>query len=102
MPGPGQARGASARCSSGAGIGWEEVAFVGDDLADLQVLRRVGLPVAVANAVAEVKAVAPTCTRAPRRPRRGARGRSRRCSRRADVWAELLERYFTEPAIRAA
>jgi 3-deoxy-D-manno-octulosonate 8-phosphate phosphatase (KDO 8-P phosphatase) len=26
------------------GIGWDEVAFVGDDLADLPVLRRVGLP----------------------------------------------------------
>ncbi|HSR92819.1 MAG TPA: HAD hydrolase family protein, partial [Gemmatimonadales bacterium] len=33
------------------GIGWDEVAFVGDDLADLPVLRRVGLPIAVANAV---------------------------------------------------
>jgi len=40
------------------GIGWEEAAFVGDDLADLRILRRVGLPIAVANAVAEVKAVA--------------------------------------------
>ena len=40
------------------GIGWEEVAFVGDDLADLPVLRRVGLPLAVANAVTEVKQVA--------------------------------------------
>lgn len=37
------------------GIGWEEVAFVGDDLADLPVLRRVGLPIAVANAVQEVR-----------------------------------------------
>ncbi len=40
------------------GIGWEEVAFVGDDLADLPVLRRVGLPLAVANAVTEVKQLA--------------------------------------------
>lgn len=40
------------------GIGWEEVAFLGDDLADLPVLRRVGLPLAVANAVEEVKKVA--------------------------------------------
>ena len=39
-------------------LAWDEVAFVGDDLADLPVLRRVGLPIAVANAVAEVKAVA--------------------------------------------
>ena len=38
------------------GIAWEEAAFVGDDLADLPVLRKVGLPIAVANAVPEVKA----------------------------------------------
>ena len=37
---------------------WDEVAFVGDDLADLPVLRRVGLPATVANAVPEVKALA--------------------------------------------
>jgi len=40
------------------GIGWDEVAFVGDDLPDLGVLRRVGLPVVVANASAEVRAIA--------------------------------------------
>lgn len=37
---------------------WEEVAFVGDDLPDLGVLQRVGLPVVVANATAEARAVA--------------------------------------------
>jgi 3-deoxy-D-manno-octulosonate 8-phosphate phosphatase (KDO 8-P phosphatase) len=47
------------------GIGWEEVAFLGDDLADLPVLRRVGLPLAVANAVDEVKQLAHFTTRAP-------------------------------------
>lgn len=36
----------------------EEVAFVGDDLPDLAVLRAVGLPVAVGNAVREVRDVA--------------------------------------------
>ena len=46
------------------GLAWDEVAYVGDDLADLQVLRRVGLPLAVANAVAEVRAVAHATTRA--------------------------------------
>lgn len=40
------------------GVEWEEVAFVADDLADLPALHRVGLPVAVANAVPEVRAVA--------------------------------------------
>jgi len=47
------------------GIGWEEVAFLGDDLADIPVLRRVGLPLAVANAVAEVKALAGYITQTP-------------------------------------
>jgi len=45
-------------------VGWAEAAFVGDDLADLQVLRRGGLPIAVANAVDEVKAVAAYVTQA--------------------------------------
>lgn len=39
-------------------ITWDEVAFVGDDLPDLGVLRRVGLPVCVGNATAEVRQVA--------------------------------------------
>lgn len=39
------------------GFSWEEVAFVGDDLPDLGVLRRVGLPVCVGNATAEVRRV---------------------------------------------
>lgn len=41
-----------------------EVAFVGDDLPDLAVLRRVGLPVAVSHAVAEVKSAAKYVTKA--------------------------------------
>lgn len=44
------------------GIGWDECAFVGDDLPDLPLLRRVALPIAVANAVAEVKAAATVVT----------------------------------------
>lgn len=38
-----------------ADASWEEAAFLADDLADLPVLRKVGLPAAVANAVPEVK-----------------------------------------------
>jgi 3-deoxy-D-manno-octulosonate 8-phosphate phosphatase (KDO 8-P phosphatase) len=51
------------------GLGWDEVAMIGDDLPDLPVLERVGLPVAVANAVDEVRAVAAWTTR-----REGGRG----------------------------
>ncbi len=40
------------------GISWNQVAFLGDDLADLPVLQRVGLPAAVGNAVPEVRAQA--------------------------------------------
>jgi 3-deoxy-D-manno-octulosonate 8-phosphate phosphatase (KDO 8-P phosphatase) len=81
------------------GIAWDEAAFVGDDLADLQVLRRVGLPMAVANAVAEVKAAAAFVTTAP-----GGHGAVREAIEallhaRGD-WPALLERYFAEPAAR--
>ncbi|MBI2369790.1 MAG: HAD-IIIA family hydrolase [Deltaproteobacteria bacterium] len=47
----------------------EQVAYVGDDLPDLPLLQRVGLALAVADAVEEVKAVAHYVTR-----RRGGRG----------------------------
>jgi 3-deoxy-D-manno-octulosonate 8-phosphate phosphatase (KDO 8-P phosphatase) len=81
------------------GLPWEDVAYAGDDLADLQVLRRVGLPLAVANAVAEVRAVASYVTRAP-----GGHGAVREIIeallRARGVWEEMLERYFTEPARR--
>ncbi len=47
------------------GLDWSEAAFVGDDLADLPLLRRVGVPIAVANALAEVRAAACYVTQAP-------------------------------------
>jgi 3-deoxy-D-manno-octulosonate 8-phosphate phosphatase (KDO 8-P phosphatase) len=78
------------------GIGWEEVAFVGDDLADLPILRRVGLPLAVANAVADVKAVAAYVTRAS-----GGHGAVREVVelllRARGEWPDILERYFAQP-----
>lgn len=40
------------------GADWSEVAFLADDIADIPVLRRVGLAAAVANAVPEVRALA--------------------------------------------
>ena len=46
------------------GLDWADAAFVGDDLADLPVLRRVGLPIAVQNAIAEIKAAAALVTTA--------------------------------------
>jgi 3-deoxy-D-manno-octulosonate 8-phosphate phosphatase (KDO 8-P phosphatase) len=46
------------------GIRFDECAFAGDDLADLPLLTRVALPIAVANAVAEVKTAARLTTTA--------------------------------------
>ncbi len=48
-----------------AGIKWEDVAYMGDDLPDLHVLRRVGWPLAVADAAAEVRAAARHVTTLP-------------------------------------
>lgn len=40
------------------GLEWDEIAYLGDDWVDLAPMRRVGLPVAVANAVPEVQGCA--------------------------------------------
>jgi 3-deoxy-D-manno-octulosonate 8-phosphate phosphatase (KDO 8-P phosphatase) len=83
------------------GIEWEEAAFVGDDLADLPVLQKVGLPIAVANAVPEVKAVAAHVTLAA-----GGHGAVREVVeallRARGDWAQTLARYFTEQTAGAA
>jgi 3-deoxy-D-manno-octulosonate 8-phosphate phosphatase (KDO 8-P phosphatase) len=77
------------------GIPWEESAFVGDDLPDLPVLRRVGLPIAVANAVAEVKAVAGFVTGAA-----GGHGAVREIAeailKARGEWDGLVEQYLEE------
>jgi 3-deoxy-D-manno-octulosonate 8-phosphate phosphatase (KDO 8-P phosphatase) len=83
------------------GLGWHEAAFVGDDLADLPILRRVGLPIAVSNAVAEVKQIATYITTA-----RGGHGAVREVIeallRARGEWPGILERYFAEHAAGAA
>jgi 3-deoxy-D-manno-octulosonate 8-phosphate phosphatase (KDO 8-P phosphatase) len=74
------------------GVAWEEVAFVGDDLPDLPVLRRVGIPVAVANGVAEVKAVA--CWETSREGGRGAvREFAEALLHARGEWQALVEEY---------
>ncbi len=47
------------------GLGWDELAFMGDDRADIGVLRRVGLAGAPADAVEEVLAVVNWVSRCP-------------------------------------
>lgn len=56
------------------GVPAEAVAFVGDDLLDIPALQRAGLAVAVADAAAEVRAVAHLVTRT-----RGGEGALREC-----------------------
>jgi 3-deoxy-D-manno-octulosonate 8-phosphate phosphatase (KDO 8-P phosphatase) len=77
------------------GLGWEEVAFLADDLADIPVLRRVGLPAAVANAVAEVRALARWVGR-----RRGGEGAAREFAEALlearGEWAERVRQYLDE------
>ncbi len=51
------------------GVKEEEICFVGDDLIDYNIMRRVGVPVAVSDAPSEVKRVARYVTR-----RRGGEG----------------------------
>jgi 3-deoxy-D-manno-octulosonate 8-phosphate phosphatase (KDO 8-P phosphatase) len=100
VPGPRKAA-AFGELLARRGVAWEEVAFVGDDLADLPILRRVGLPIAVANAVPEVKQIASYVTRAG-----GGHGAVREVVealfRARGEWPDLLERYFAERAAGAA
>jgi 3-deoxy-D-manno-octulosonate 8-phosphate phosphatase (KDO 8-P phosphatase) len=75
------------------GLGWEEAAMVGDDLADLPVLERVALPVAVSNAVPEAHAVSRWTTLSP-----GGRGAVREFARELltarGEWDRLVREYF--------
>jgi 3-deoxy-D-manno-octulosonate 8-phosphate phosphatase (KDO 8-P phosphatase) len=81
------------------GLHWSEVAYVGDDLVDLRVLRKVGLPIAVANAVAEVRATAGYVTQAA-----GGHGAVREIVdallKARGAWGDIMERYFSEPTTR--
>jgi 3-deoxy-D-manno-octulosonate 8-phosphate phosphatase (KDO 8-P phosphatase) len=74
-------------------LGPENVAYVGDDLPDLPVVRFVGFGVAVANAVEEVKAQADYVT-----TRCGGDGAVREVIemilKASDRWQSLMERYL--------
>jgi 3-deoxy-D-manno-octulosonate 8-phosphate phosphatase (KDO 8-P phosphatase) len=75
------------------GVREDEIAFVGDDLNDLPVLRRVGFACAPADAVSEVKQVAELVTRAP-----GGKGCAREVAEKIlkaqDRWAGIVEKYL--------
>ena len=75
-----------------AGLSDPEVCYVGDDLPDIPPLRSAGFPVAVADAVHEVKQYAAYVTRAP-----GGRGAVREVAelilKAQGKWDKLMERY---------
>ena len=77
------------------GLSPSQAAFVGDDFPDLGVLRIVGLPIAVANAVPEVAATA--LLRLERRGGHGAvRELAERLLRARGEWEAVTERYVAE------
>jgi 3-deoxy-D-manno-octulosonate 8-phosphate phosphatase (KDO 8-P phosphatase) len=74
------------------GILAEEICFVGDDLVDLSLMRKIGLPVAVANACSEIKAAAVYVTNCS-----GGRGAVREVAelilKSQGKWKDVLEFY---------
>jgi len=75
-----------------AALTHDQVAYIGDDLIDIPLLRRVGLAVAVADAVDEVKAAAHMVTQRP-----GGQGAVREVIelilKAQGHWDSLIERY---------
>jgi 3-deoxy-D-manno-octulosonate 8-phosphate phosphatase (KDO 8-P phosphatase) len=78
-----------------SGIARENMAYAGDDLTDIVVMRRVGLAIATANARDEVKRAAHYVTSAP-----GGRGAIREVVERIldarGLWAAILNKYEVE------
>jgi 3-deoxy-D-manno-octulosonate 8-phosphate phosphatase (KDO 8-P phosphatase) len=79
------------------GVSLDETAFVGDDLPDLAIMRAVGLPVAVANAVPEIRDVAAITLERP-----GGSGAIREFAelllRARGQWESVAERYVSTGA----
>jgi 3-deoxy-D-manno-octulosonate 8-phosphate phosphatase (KDO 8-P phosphatase) len=76
----------------GEGFADDQIAYIGDDLPDLPVMRRVGLAIAVADAVEEIRECAHFVTNKP-----GGRGAAREAIelilKAQDKWDESLQRY---------
>lgn len=74
-----------------AGVTEDEVAYLGDDLPDLTVMRRVGLAVAVGNAALEVKHAAHYTTL-----RHGGKGAARELIelilKSKEIWNEMIDK----------
>ena len=80
------------------GLEPRQAAFIGDDFPDAGILRVVGLPVAVANAVAEIRAM---CTVRLSRP--GGRGAVREFAelllKARGEWEAITQRYVAERSV---
>lgn len=74
-------------------LGYDEIAFAGDDLPDIRVMKKVGCPFTVADACTEVKAVAVYSTE-----KRGGRGAVREISelilKTKGLWDQAIERFL--------
>ena len=83
------------------GIALEETAFIGDDFPDAAVLKVVGLPAAVSNAVPEIRALAKLHLE-----RHGGRGAVREFAevllKARGQWEEVTQRYVRERSELAA
>lgn len=77
------------------GVAWEEMAFVGDDLPDLPLLRRCGLPAVVGNATSDARATAVWAAE-----KHGGRGAVREFAEALltarGEWAAAVERYVAD------
>jgi 3-deoxy-D-manno-octulosonate 8-phosphate phosphatase (KDO 8-P phosphatase) len=84
-----------------AGLPAEALAYVGDDLLDVPALQRAGLAIAVADAVADVRACAHVVTAAP-----GGRGAVRECVelilRAQGSWDATVEAFVADHGGRGA
>jgi 3-deoxy-D-manno-octulosonate 8-phosphate phosphatase (KDO 8-P phosphatase) len=74
------------------GVHWEECAMIGDDLPDVPLLRRVGWPIAVADATPEVIRIVRTVT-SERAGHGAVREAVERVLRHNGSWQKVLERY---------
>lgn len=74
------------------GVSANQVAYIGDDLPDLPVMKRVAVPIAVADAAEEVRAIAKYVTRYP-----GGYGAVRDAiewlCKEMNLWESVLERF---------
>lgn len=86
------------RVAATLGCELSEIAFLGDDLPDLSVMRHVGLPVAVGNAVAEVRRLATLQLAAS-----GGRGAVREFAEALldarGEWIDLVEQYVASRSV---